>query len=93
MATRINKTIKESNKNLWPEYPLQYGIYSLHNFVQDEYELQDLYALNIATILDKEKDTSNVEINVTLNSNIKRYYHEEINMMKCFRGILLSRHV
>lgn len=50
LATGMTITLKDSNKRVWPQFPLHLGIYSLSNYIHVENELKPIEALKLGTI-------------------------------------------
>lgn len=46
----LTKNLKEAKKSLWPSFPIQCGVYSLHDFNHAMLEIDNITCLNIATI-------------------------------------------
>lgn len=47
----LTKTLKEAKKSLWPSFPIQCGVYALHDFKHAALEIDNITCFNIFTIL------------------------------------------
>lgn len=46
----ITKTLNESNKKIWPTFPIKFGIFSLVNYWHDEKEILAIQVLNLPIV-------------------------------------------
>jgi len=64
-------------KSLWPSFPIQCGVYGLHNFKHASLEIDNITCLNLATIPGRQFDPNKVAHNFTAQLKIRKFSHED----------------
>ncbi len=70
------KTLKKAKKYLWPSFPIQCGVYALHDFKHASLEIDNIACLNLATIMGRQFDPNKVAHNVTAQVKIRKFSRE-----------------
>lgn len=70
------RTLKNSKKLMWLNFPFKCGDYILSNFVHAEKEVVKLTNLKISIILGRQYDTRKVAYDFTTSVSISRFEHE-----------------
>jgi hypothetical protein len=83
----INKELKETQKKVWPTFPLQVGMFSLLDFGHSKVEATALEDVKLVDIKFKRHDPHKIVENHLAQYNMKRYIHEHSPHDEMFRGV------
>ena len=71
-----SRTLKDSKKHIWPKFPLQRGIFTLHDYKHAEKETEKILMLNLATIPNRPYDPRQVAYNVMSQVKLAKFDHK-----------------
>lgn len=86
MGNVISKVLKESNKNMWPSFPTQFGIYSFDNYKHEIIEIKAIRDLGFPTITNIQYDPHQLVKNITIAQSIRKFVHEPDKFDDLFEG-------
>jgi hypothetical protein len=84
---RVCKELKALQKKVWPNFPLQIGVFSLFDFGHLKVEAVALEEIKLVNIEFKKHDPQNIMGNHMASCNLKIYKHEESPQDEIFRGL------
>lgn len=67
----ISKTLKDSNKRMWPSSLAKFGIFSLANYFHEKKEILAIWVLNLPTMSSMQYDHVSIIKNFTASQNIR----------------------
>jgi hypothetical protein len=82
----VSKELKALQKKVWPNFPLQIGMFSLFDFRNLKAEAAALEEIKLVNIEFKKHDPQNIVGNHMALCNLKRYEHEESPQDEIFQG-------
>jgi len=83
----INKELKEAQKNVWPSFPIQVGMFTLVYFGHSKVEAAALEDVTLVDIEFKRHDPHKIVENHLAQYNMKRYINEDSPYDDMFRGV------
>jgi len=72
----ISRTLRDSKKQMWPVFPLQCGIFTLHDYKHVSKEAEKRQMLNLATIPNRKYDPNKVSYNFLDQAKLAKFDHE-----------------
>jgi hypothetical protein len=87
VAGGISKELKVSQKNVWPTFPIQVGMFTLLDFGHSKVEVVALEYVKLVDIEIKNHDPHEIVENHLAQFNMKRYIHEDSLYDDKFRGV------
>jgi hypothetical protein len=88
IARGINKEFKEAQKNVWPIFPIQVGVFTLLYFVHSKFEVVALEDVKLFDIELKKHDPHKIMENHLAQYNMKRYIHADSPYDEMFKRII-----
>jgi hypothetical protein len=79
--------MKGAQKNVWPNFPIQVGMFTLLNFSHSKVEAATLENVKLVDIEFKKHDPHRIVENHLAQFNMKRYIHDNCPYDKMFRGV------
>lgn len=80
----IMKNLEDAKKQLWPTFPIQCNIYSLHDYKHAQFEAEKTKGLNLAVILKTQYDSKKVAFNFTTQVKVNQLAHEKYEFNDLF---------
>jgi len=71
-----SKTLKDSKKHMWPKFPLQCGIFTLHDYKHAEKEIDKIQMLNLSVVPNRKYDPRQIAYNITSQAKLAKFDHE-----------------
>lgn len=76
VSNGISKVLKESNKNMRPSFPTQFGIFALDDYKHAQIEINAIKDLGFLTIPNRQYDPLQVVKKIIIMSSIRQFVHE-----------------
>jgi hypothetical protein len=86
VAGGITKELKAAHKKVWPNFPIQVGMFTLLDFGHTKAKAATLEDVKLVDIEFKRHDPHKVVENHLAQFNMKRYIHEESSYDEVFKG-------
>ena len=72
----ISRSLNNSKKRMWPQFPFNCGQFTLNDFKHAEKEVSKIKGCKFATIPGRQYDPRQIAFNVTASVSIARFEHE-----------------
>ena len=79
--------MKAAQKNVWPTFPIQVGMFTLLDFGHSKVKATTLEDVKLVDIEFKKHDPQKIVENHLDQFNMKQYIHENSPYNKMFRGV------
>ena len=86
MTRGISIELKAAQKNIWPTFPFQVGMFSLQDFIHSIVEVAALEDVKLVDIEFKRHDPHKIVEDHLAQHNLRKYVHEISPQDELFRG-------